>query len=91
MTKADLIAAIAGKTGFTKTVSEQALNAVLEAMQISLVQENKLTLTGFGTFSVETRKARTGRNPRTGKALQIPESKAVKFHPGKNLKESVQK
>ncbi len=91
MTKADLIAAIAGKTGFTKTVSEQALNAVLEAMQSSLVQESKLTLTGFGTFSVETRKARTGRNPRTGQALQIPESKAVKFHPGKILKEAVQK
>lgn len=89
MTKADLVAKIASKASMTKAGAERSLNAFLDAVQAVLVKEGKLTLTGFGTFSVESRKARTGRNPRTGAAIKIPASKVVKFRPGKNLKDSV--
>jgi DNA-binding protein HU-beta len=89
MTKADLVAKIAGKASITKAGSERVLNTFLEAVQAVLVKEGKLTLTGFGTFSVEARKERKGRNPRTGAAIKIPASKVVKFHSGKHLKDAV--
>ena len=89
MTKADLVAKIAGKAQTTKAGAERSLNAFLEAVEEVLKKEGKLTLTGFGTFSVESRKARTGRNPRTGAAIKIPASRVVKFRPGKTLKDSV--
>lgn len=90
MTKAELIAAIAAKADLNKTSAERALNAVLDAMQETLAEEGKITLTGFGTLAVETRQERTGRNPRTGKALTIPAAKVVKFRAGKVLKNAVQ-
>ncbi|MFW6325069.1 MAG: HU family DNA-binding protein [Desulfovibrionales bacterium] len=89
MTKADLVAKIADKANLTKADAERALNAFLESVEEVLVNEKKLTLTGFGTFVVEERKERTGRNPRTGSAITIPASKVVKFRPGKLLKEAV--
>jgi DNA-binding protein HU-beta len=89
MTKADLVADIAGKASITKAGSERALNTFLEAVQDILVKDGKLTLTGFGTFSVEARKERKGRNPRTGAAIKIPASKVVKFRPGKHLKDAI--
>ncbi|MCL1889474.1 MAG: HU family DNA-binding protein [Desulfovibrionaceae bacterium] len=89
MTKADLVAKIAGKASITKAGAERSLNAFLESVQEVVVKEGKLTLTGFGTFSVESRKARTGRNPRTGAPIKIPASKVVKFRPGKTLKDAV--
>ncbi len=89
MTKADLVSKIAEKAGLTKTDSEKALNAFLKSVQDTLVSEGKLTLTGFGTFAVEQRKARNGRNPRTGAEIKIPACKVVKFRPGKILKDSV--
>ncbi len=89
MTKADLVSKIADKAGLTKSGSEKALNAFLESVQDTLVSEGKLTLTGFGTFAVEQRKARNGRNPRTGEEIKIPASKVVKFRPGKILKDAV--
>lgn len=89
MTKADLVSKIADKAGLTKSGSEKALNAFLEAVQDTLVNEGKLTLTGFGTFAVEQRKARNGRNPRTGEEIKIPACKVVKFRPGKILKDTV--
>ncbi len=89
MTKADLVSKIAEKTSLTKADSEKALNAFLDSVQETLVNEGKLTLTGFGTFAVENRKARNGRNPRTGEEIKIPASKVVKFRPGKVLKETV--
>lgn len=89
MTKAELVAKIADKASTTKANAERALNAFLEAVEATLVKEGKLTLTGFGTFVVEKRKARTGRNPRTGKAITIPATKVVKFRPGKLLKDAV--
>ena len=89
MTKADLVAKIAGKASMTKAGAERALNAFLESVQGVLVKEGKLTLTGFGPLSVESRKERKGRNPRTGATIKIPASKVVKFRPGKNLKDAV--
>lgn len=89
MTKADLVVKIAEKANITKANAERALNAFLETVESTLVKEGKLTLTGFGTFVVEERKARTGRNPRTGAKIQIPSTKVVKFRPGKLLKDAV--
>jgi len=89
MTKASLVEKIATKAGMTKVDAERALNIFLESIQESLVTDQKLTLVGFGTFSVEARQARQGRNPRTGEPINIPASKVVKFKPGKILKESV--
>lgn len=89
MTKAELVVKIAEKAGLTKANAERSLNAFLDAVEDTLVKDGKLMLTGFGTFAVETRKARKGRNPRTGQEIQIPESKVVKFRPGKLLKDAV--
>jgi DNA-binding protein HU-beta len=87
MTKAELIEKIHEKTDLNKANSERALNACLESIEESLVNEGKLTLTGFGTFSVENRKERKGRNPQTGQEITIPASRAVKFRPGKTLRD----
>lgn len=89
MTKSDLVDLIAKKTGSTKAAAEKVLQSFLSCVQDTLVKEGKITLTGFGTFSVETRNARTGRNPRTGEPMNIPAARVVKFRAGKNLKESV--
>jgi len=89
MTKADLIVKIAEKANLTKANAERALNAFLETVEATLVKEGKLTLTGFGTFNVDKRKSRVGRNPRTGAEIKIPATKVVKFRPGKVLKDAV--
>lgn len=89
MTKADLIAKIAEKSELTKADAERALNACLASIEDILVNEGKLTLTGFGSFVVEKRKERKGRNPQTGQEITIPAAKVVKFRPGKLLKEAV--
>ncbi len=89
MTKAELVAAIASDANLTKADAERALNAFMANVAKSLKKSGKLTLTGFGTFSVSNRKARTGRNPQTGETIQIKASKTVKFKPGKALKESI--
>ena len=78
MTKAELVAKIAAKADLNKASAERALNAVLESIEATLVEEGKLTLTGFGSFMVEKREARTGRNPRTGSQIEIPAANAVK-------------
>lgn len=89
MTKADLVDKIAAKANLTKAGAERSLNAFLDAVKDALAADGKLTLTGFGTFAVEVRQARTGRNPRTGEEIKIPASKVVKFRPGKTLKDSI--
>jgi len=89
MTKADLVDKIAAKAGLTKVASEKVLNAFLASVSDVLLKEGRLNLTGFGTFAVETRQARKGRNPRTGAVITIPAGKVVKFRPGRKLKESV--
>ena len=89
MTKADLVARIAAGTGLSKAVSERSLNVMLDAMQEALVADGRISLTGFGSFTVETRKEREGRNPRTGEPIVIASSRVVRFRPGKMLKDAV--
>ena len=90
MTKAELVAKIKDKAGLnTKVEAERALDSLLEIISDSLAKGEKVTFTGFGTFSVTERKARSGRNPRTGEAITIPAAKVVKFSPGKLLKDAV--
>ncbi len=89
MTKAELIEKIATNAKLSKADAERALSTVLETISEGLKQEEKLTLVGFGSFVVEHRKERQGRNPRTGEAMTIAASKAVKFRPSKQLKESL--
>lgn len=92
MNKAELIAAVAEKTGFTKKDAEQAVNATVKAVEEALVSGDKVQLIGFGTFEVRQRKARMGRNPRNPEeTIKIPASKAPAFKPGKALKDAVNK
>ena len=90
MTKAELVAQLAEQIGSSKAAAEKTLDAFLASIEDTLAKEGKLTLTGFGTFLVEARQARKGRNPRTGEVIEIPASKVVKFRVGKQLKDSVQ-
>ena len=91
MTKSELVSAIAEKTGSTKKVAEESLNALVEAIEGALTKEDKIQLVGFGTFEVRKREARKGRNPQTGAEMKIPASKAPVFKAGKALKEAVNK
>jgi DNA-binding protein HU-beta len=89
MTKAELIAGIAKESGLTKADAEKALNSFLEIAKKTLKKEGRLALAGFGSFSVNKRKARTGRNPRTGETIKIKAKKVVKFKAGKGLGDSI--
>ena len=89
MNKTELVAAIAEKADLTKTDSEKAVKAFIEAVGDALKAGDKVQLVGFGTFEVSERPARTGHNPRTGKSIKIPASKAPKFKAGKALKDAV--
>lgn len=87
--KNDLIAKVAELSGLTKADTAKAVDAVFQAITGSLKEGTEVRLVGFGTFKVAQRKATTGRNPRTGEAIQIPASNQPKFTAGKALKEEV--
>lgn len=89
MTKADLVSSIARDAKVTKTAAEKALNAFAAAVTKALKKGDKMSLTGFGTFSVAKRKARTGRNPRTGREINIAATKVARFKPGNKLRQAV--
>ena len=89
MTKSELIAAVASKTDSTKKNAEAAVNAMIEAVTEALVNGDKVSIVGFGTFEVKERAARSGRNPKTGEVIQIEASKHPAFTAGKALKDSV--
>jgi DNA-binding protein HU-beta len=89
LNKAELIDSIAELTGLTKKDAEKGLNATIEAIQTSLSKGKEVVIANFGSFKVKKRKARKGRNPRTGEEMEIPERNVVNFSAGKNLKESV--
>lgn len=89
MNKGDLIGKIAESAGISKAQATQALNTTLDAIGSALKDGDKVTLIGFGTFSVSHRKARQGRNPQTGETLTIAAKNLVKFKPGKELADSV--
>ena len=89
MNKAELIAAIAAKTGETKKGAEEAVNAFVDVVTNALVSGDKVQLVGFGSFEVRKRAARKGRNPQTKEEIKIPASKAPVFKAGKALKDLV--
>ena len=91
MTKAELVAKIADKAGLTQKDAGAALKASLEAIQEALVAGDTVQMIGFGTFKVNERSARTGRNPQTGKEIQIPAASVPAFKAGKALKDAVNK
>lgn len=97
MNKTELISKLAGKTGLSKTDAGKAVNAIFDAapgegiIAVELDAGRKVTLPGFGTFSTKKRKERQGINPKTQKAITIPEKSYPAFKPGKTLRERVSK
>ncbi|MDD4358575.1 MAG: HU family DNA-binding protein [Candidatus Pacebacteria bacterium] len=89
MSKDALAEAIVKKTAVSKRVAADALNAIIDEVTLTLSKGGQVTITGFGTFRVSKRAARTGRNPKTGEALKIPAMKVPKFKAGKGLKDAV--
>ena len=85
MNKAELVAAVAEKTGLSKKDSEKAVNAAFDAISAELVEGGKVQLVGFGSFETKTRNARVGRNPRTKEEIEIPASRVPAFKAGKAL------
>ena len=89
MTKAELIANIGKEAKISKASAEKAVNAFASSVTKALKKGDKLTLTGFGTFSVAKRRARMGRNPQSGKEIKIPATRVAKFKAGNLLKSAV--
>ncbi len=89
LTKAELVSLVAGDTEITKAAAERVLNSMMQNIQDALVQGKTIQLIGFGSFSSVQKAARTGRNPQTGKKINIGAKKVPKFKPGKNLRDAV--
>ena len=89
MNKGDLVAAVAGDAGVSKSQAQAAVDSVLSNIEGTLAGGGRVALVGFGTFSVSHRNARQGRNPRTGDPIRIPARKVARFTPGKALKEAI--
>ncbi len=89
MTKQELIDKISSGADLTKADAAKALDAFIEGVRVALKKGQKVTLVGFGTFSVAKRKARKGRNPRTGQEIKIAATKIPKFTAGKTLKDAI--
>jgi DNA-binding protein HU-beta len=86
MTKSDLIEAVSKATGLSKRGAAGAVDATIISIAKGIKKEKRLALSGFGTFTVRKRKARTGRNPRTGEEIKIAASKTIGFKPAPGLK-----
>ncbi len=89
MNKAELIAHIADEVGITKTQTNSALDSFVDAVTKTLKKGDKVTLVGFGTFTVSKRAARNGRNPQTGEVIKIKARKVARFKAGKELAERI--
>lgn len=89
MTKAELVAKMAAVSGVTKAAAERALNGCLAGIRSSLRRREAVTLVGFGTFTVSRRKARKGRNPRTGELITIAGTNVPRFRPSRALKDAL--
>ncbi|MFC0361524.1 HU family DNA-binding protein, partial [Enterococcus canintestini] len=85
MNKADLISAVAEKSGVTKKDATAVLAAIIETVETTLKAEDSVQIMGFGTFETRKRAARKGRNPQTGEEIEIPASVTPAFKPGKQL------
>ena len=86
MTKADLLAAVAAKTGVSSAEADRVISAFVDLVVESAKSGDKVSRPGFGSFSTSKRQARTGRNPRTGEPVQIAASTTMKFSPSSTLK-----
>ena len=91
MNKAELVAAVAEKSGLSKKDSEKAVNAALDTIAATLTAGEKVQLVGFGVFDIKERGTRMGRNPKTKEEIEIPASRVPQFKAGKALKEAVDK
>ncbi len=91
LNKSQFIGAVAKHAGMSRTVAEAAVNAFMGTVTEQLAQNNSISIAGFGTFSPKERKARTGRNPRTGEEISIAAAKVPNFKPGKTLKDTINK
>ena len=91
MNKAELVSAVAEKTGMSKKDSEKSVNAAFDTITEALAAGDKVQLVGFGAFEVKERGARIGRNPKTKEEIEIPASRVASFKVGKALKEAVTK
>jgi integration host factor alpha subunit len=89
MTKADLIEGLSNKLGMNKNEAEKVVNIMLDDIITALKAGERVNISGFGTFAVSMREARTGRNPKTGESIEISASRSAKFKPGKQLKDSL--
>lgn len=89
MNKSELVDSMASAAGISKAAAEKSLTGFLDAVTNALSSGDKVTLVGFGTFSVTKRAARQGRNPQTGKAIKIPARKVARFKPGSKLADAV--
>ena len=89
MNKGDMIKKVAQDCDLSKAAAEKILNSIMGAITDAMETGDKVTLIGFGTFSVTERAAREGRNPRTGKKIKIPAKKVVKFKAGSKLADAV--
>ena len=89
MNKGDLIEVVSGDAGLSKAEASRAVDSLIGAITTALKGGKQVSLVGFGTFAVKKRAARTGRNPRTGEAIQIRASKVPGFRAGKALKDAV--
>lgn len=89
MNKGDLIDKVAEQAGVTKKIADQVVSATLDTIMEATAGNDKVTLVGFGTFEPRKRSAREGRNPQTGKTIQIPETVVPAFSPGKVFKDKV--
>ena len=91
MNKTELIAAASEGSGISKKDTERVINATIDAITAALARDNRVQLSGFGTFEVKHRDARVGRNPRTREAMEIPATRTPVFKPSKSLKDIVEK
>ena len=89
MNKNELINEVARKTGLSRREAEVGVQTMLDLISKEISKNEKVTLTGFGTFDVGKRKARTGVNPRTGKTIEIPASKMPRIKPSRTLRDNV--
>ncbi len=89
--KSDIVDKVAAEAGITKTQASTALDAAVNSITASLKKGERVTLVGFGTFSTSQRKARTGRNPKTGEPVKIAAKRVARFMPGAKLKDAIQK
>ena len=89
VTKKELTELVAKKANLTNKAAKEAIRVFLNAIRDSLKRDEKVVLTGFGTFSLRNRKSRKGRNPKTGETITISARKAPGFTPGKSLKKAV--